>query len=623
MNSEFAPIPLHQQLKAELRRRITDGAYAIGDRIPSCSELEQEHGVSLITVRRAVTDLIKEGFLRGVQGKGTYVIRRNVVPQTPIRGLLALVHGYQLGNPFFQNIFHAAEAELRQAGYTLIFASSRESAGEEARVLTELQASKIAGALLVPYGGGQRQTEVDPLAGLCRSGFPLILIDQQVPGLSLDYVGSDNYALGLEGAEYLLDLGHRRIGFVLGPDLGSARERLCGCRDAVISAGGTFTDDLVECGSLQLPAAVNGRLAAERLFSLKPRPTAIFCASDELALGVLEYCRERAIPVPSQLSVLGVDNLPLCTYVQPRLTTIEQNTTDIGRESARLLLTHLHGGTQPQQVLRIRGKLIERESCAPAATAESATQPANTARKKIRSVQGFTLTEMLVVIAIIAVLASLLMPALQKGLAAARQTTCQNNLRLIASAQAMYAGDYNGWLWYHVNYNGILTDCWSDAISGGVNYKQTEYIKRGEVFCCPESTVTKYQWNTWTYGMYNANVDGWYNLNGYRFLRRINLATFTSFFYRLDQMPRPSSFVMLGDTLCTTHPSPGNIGKPFYQFTPTGRIEGSALYMLHNGFSDTAFVDGHVAAQTPFALRESQSGIRYTIDQNGSLLTLP
>lgn len=118
---------------------------------------------------------------------------------------------------------------------------------------------------------------------------------------------------------------------------------------------------------------------------------------------------------------------------------------------------------------------------------------------------SFTLMELLLVIAIIAILASMLMPALSAARESGRRIACVNNLKQLIMAQSMYSADNNSWLW-HVGYIPSIPnyDTWAEAISGGRRHPKESYVPRGNIFFCPSSSVSRYS-TFRIYGMYRAS----------------------------------------------------------------------------------------------------------------------
>jgi LacI family transcriptional regulator len=195
-----------------------------------------------------------------------------------------------------------------------------------------------------------------------RSNTPVVAIDP-VKDSTIPSVTADNLAGATAAVEHLLSLGHRRIGFIAGrSSLQAASSREEGYHRALAQAGVAIDPTLVARGDFQPETAVP---LARALLESPDRPTAIFAASDGMALKVLDVARELGLSVPGDLSIVGFDNVPESALAQPALTTVDQSMYHLGYEAARLLTALVTGALEgPHQVL-LPVRLVVRSSTAP------------------------------------------------------------------------------------------------------------------------------------------------------------------------------------------------------------------------------------------------------------------
>ncbi|MBE3120226.1 MAG: LacI family DNA-binding transcriptional regulator, partial [Candidatus Atribacteria bacterium] len=163
---------------------------------------------------------------------------------------------------------------------------------------------------------------------------PIVAVDPHVINPNFPSVQGTNYQGALDATNYLLSLGHRRIGFITGrPGIGSARRRLKGYRDALLNAGIDLEDALIAPGDF---TTKTGYKCACQLLSLDTPPTAIFAANDQSALGVYQAADELGVRIPDELSVVGFDNITEAKYLG--LTTVDQFLADMGYVAIQMLI---------------------------------------------------------------------------------------------------------------------------------------------------------------------------------------------------------------------------------------------------------------------------------------------
>lgn len=180
------------------------------------------------------------------------------------------------------------------------------------------------------------------VAELKRRGMPMVLVVRSVDGVDVDTVEVDNHQAGVEAARHLWELGHRRIGLVMGPEnTSTSRDRARGSLEFLRDAGAKPTDVRVMWGDFTTESGYSNtmKLLAEG------QVTAIAAGNDTIALGVLEAAQRKGISVPRQLSVIGFDDIPLAGSPLVNLTTIRQPVDSMARTAASLLVERMRPGS--------------------------------------------------------------------------------------------------------------------------------------------------------------------------------------------------------------------------------------------------------------------------------------
>jgi LacI family transcriptional regulator len=188
---------------------------------------------------------------------------------------------------------------------------------------------------------------------------PIVAVDPHVVNPNYPSVQGTNYHGSLEIMEYLIGLGHRRIGFISGrQDVGSAGRRLKGYQDALANAGIELDEELITPGDFTQKI---GYKYAHQLLALSNPPTAIFAANDQSAIGVFEAAEELGIRIPTDLSVVGFDNISEAKYLG--LTTVDQFLADMGYVAVQMLIKLINSESLELEVHKMQTKLVERTSC--------------------------------------------------------------------------------------------------------------------------------------------------------------------------------------------------------------------------------------------------------------------
>jgi LacI family transcriptional regulator len=259
-----------------------------------------------------------------------------------------------VANPFFTEVARGVEDAASKRDYAVFLCNSDESASKEDRYINVLIEQQVRGVLITPT-----DVKSDRLDAMRYRGIAVALVDREIKGRKQCSVSVDDVHGGQLGIEYLTGLGHTDIAWVCGPDsIPQVADRGAGVAKAAKFAGAK-----VETIRVSLMNTTQGEEAAKKILALKTIPTAIFCANDLVALGVMRTLRENKFKIPEQVSVLGYDDIEFAASAAVPLSSISQPAYQMGVTAADLLLNECEeADTHEHQQIRFQPQLVERAS---------------------------------------------------------------------------------------------------------------------------------------------------------------------------------------------------------------------------------------------------------------------
>lgn len=241
-----------------------------------------------------------------------------------------------ISDPFFTDVVCGIEETAAQHGYLVLIGDCKHQQKHENAFINLIITKQIDGMLLlgshIPFDVSKEEQKNLP---------PMIMANEFAPELELPTVHIDNLTASFRATHYLQQMGHKRIACITGPeDMPLCRYRLQGYIQAMRRTGVPLREDYIIRGDF---THESGAESLKKLISLPEPPTAVFCHSDIMAIGVMWQAKKLGLELPKDLSVIGFDNLDITRYSEPALTTMEQPRYEIGRQSMLLLLDQLQG----------------------------------------------------------------------------------------------------------------------------------------------------------------------------------------------------------------------------------------------------------------------------------------
>jgi GntR family transcriptional regulator of arabinose operon len=370
---------LYSQVLNDIRERILAGDLTAGERLPTELDIAQQHHVSRGTVRQALNILVNEGLLERIQGSGTFVrqsplVREHTIAPAAQKSIGVILNGS--GDELSMSILRGIEQATKPRGYHLSFAHAEEDMQIQAQDIARLKATTV-GLIISPVS---EMSYDDAIAQLKHERFPFVLVDHYLSDLDCDYVVSDNLGGGYRATEHLLILGHTRIGFAYAPGgslhTTSVRDRWEGYRKALMEYNLPYDEALIYHKVSNKKAAEN--TSYDDIILSSRRPSAIFAATDVIALGLLEAAQRHALHIPEDLALVGFDDLSFAAHVSCPLTTVAQHGTEAGIRAGTLLINRIEQQiSDTPKHIELPTNLIIRQSCGARLRVSSSTSEHN------------------------------------------------------------------------------------------------------------------------------------------------------------------------------------------------------------------------------------------------------
>lgn len=327
---------------------------------PTIKDVAKASGVSVATVSRVLhnlsgySDKTKQKVLKAVEELGyqpNAIARGLINKRTQTIGVLVP----DVSSSFSSEILHGVEETANDKGFSVIVCNTAKDGERTMKYLQVLGEKQVDGVI---FTSGFLEEEYYKVLKQMR--VPVVLVNTQSHKHAIPYVKVDDRQAAYHATEYLIRKGHRDIAMISGTswDTMAGIPRLEGYRQALEDNGLEFMESRVAYGNFGLD---KGREAMEKLLQDAPPFTALFAASDEMAIGAMGVALERGLKVPEDISIVGYDDLIFSRMVYPPLTTIHQPLTMMGRTASEMLIDLIEGAEQVPSSI-VNHNLIERQT---------------------------------------------------------------------------------------------------------------------------------------------------------------------------------------------------------------------------------------------------------------------
>lgn len=342
---------------------MTNNRAVVGPGSATIATIADEVGVSTTTVSKVLngrSDVAPETRARVEASLERHRYRRRGKRQPSHAEQINLVF-HEFDSVWAMEIIRGVEEVATEARIDVVLSQLGGAHRPSTQWLDGILARRPLGVLLVLCNLTEPQRQQ-----LARQRIPFVVIDtDSATSASVPTVGSNNWNGGQLAARHLLDLGHRRIAIISGPqDVLCSRARAAGFQFAHDEAGIAVDPELVRYGAFRV---ATGYQHGMELLSRPDRPTAIFAGSDMQAMGVYRAARQLGLDVPRDLSVVGYDNIPVAAWLGPALTTVNQPVKHMASTASQMLLDLARGVALPASRVDLVTELVVRESTAPPA----------------------------------------------------------------------------------------------------------------------------------------------------------------------------------------------------------------------------------------------------------------
>ncbi|MBA7586066.1 Ribose operon repressor [subsurface metagenome] len=315
-------------------------------------------GVSVNTASRAINNKsdineeTKKRVLKVAQELGYVRNATAVALRTKKTGTLGVVIADNR-NPFYAEVLNGIEEAAREKNYHIILANTQRDYQKEEEAINLLLAKRVDGLLITPV-----QDRNDDIKKLIEANIPFVIVGRDFKNIEVDAVYNDEVKGGFFATEYLIKKGHKRIAFINGfLHKSPAQGRLEGYKKALKEHGIPLDDMMVSVGDIDVE---DGYERTKQMLEKNLDFTAIFAYNDMMAFGAMQAIKEKDLRIPEDIGLVGYDDIPFSSLMNPSLTTIRLKKQDLGIESVELLLSRINGSREKMKKIMLNVELIVR-----------------------------------------------------------------------------------------------------------------------------------------------------------------------------------------------------------------------------------------------------------------------
>jgi LacI family transcriptional regulator len=326
-------------------------------------DIARDLGISVITASKALRgakDISEETRQRVLKRMAELNYRPNMMARGLASGKTFIVGLVvpDLLHPFFAEFAKSLNGVLRRQNYGIILASSEEDPEIEQQEISRVLARGVDALLIASC-----QPILQGFYGIEDQRTPFILIDRDFPHLRANFVGTDDFLVGQLATAHLLQIGKRRIAHIAGPKLAPGTDRLHGYQAALQEKHMTVPPPYIIGNSkVEEVGEAAGYEGMQKLLKLKPRPDAVFCYNDLMAIGAMHATLEAGLTIPGDIAFVGCGNVRYSDYLRIPLSSIDQSTALLGKHAGDLALELIQKKSSTPRKIRVEPSLIVRAS---------------------------------------------------------------------------------------------------------------------------------------------------------------------------------------------------------------------------------------------------------------------
>ena len=326
-------------------------------------DIAEALGVSVVTVSKPMrghSDIAKGTSERILQHAREHNYRPNLMARSLVTGRSSLVGLIvpDLIHPFFSEIAKALSKTLRQRNFCLVVASSESEPQLEEAEINQMLAHRLDALVLASF-----QNSPESLRAISTGAPPLILLDRSFPRFLSNFIGADDFKIGQLATEHLLAIGRTRVAHIRGPENSVGLRRLEGYHAALAKCGHSAQNQMVISTPHFADDRISGERAMQELLRRRPRPDAVFCFNDAIAVAAMACTFSAGVRIPQDMAIVGCGNYYYSDTLRIPLSSVDQRTTEIGVRTAKMIF-ELLDAEEPGRARKIllKPRLIPRAS---------------------------------------------------------------------------------------------------------------------------------------------------------------------------------------------------------------------------------------------------------------------